>query len=109
MNKTKGNKLQESRLWKDSVGALQKMWDNYLEVLATYFQRMSRLEQEQLITKYSWIIAMGGVGLIWCQIYNFVPPVLRVIGFPLSLAFAYWFGKTIVSRIMIDRLSKYLK
>ena len=85
------------------------MLDNYLEMLSGYFSRMSRLEQEELITKYSWIITFGGVALIWCQIYNFVLPALRVIGLPLSLAVAYWFGKTIVSRIMIDRLNKYLK
>src|SRR5271154_2229718 len=103
------NKLTENKLWKETVGAMLKMWDNYLEFIASNFRGMSRLEQEQLITKYSWIIAMGGVGLIWCQIYNFVLPVLRVIGLPLSLAFAYWFGKNIVSRIMIDRMSKYMK
>ncbi len=104
----KGNKLTESKIWKDTVGVVQKLWDNYLRVLGTYFQRMSRIEQEELITKYSWIVALGGVSLIWCQVYTFLPPVLRVIGFPLSMALAYWFGKKIVSRIMIERLSKYL-
>jgi len=86
-----------------------KMWDGYLEFVASQFQRMSRFEQEELITKYSWIVAMGGVCLIWSQIYNFIPPPLRLIGLPASLFFGYWFGKNIVSRIMIDRMSKYLK
>ncbi len=108
MTTQNGNKLTESKIWKETVGVLQKGWDNYLRLLATYFQRMSRNEQEALITKYSWIVSLGGVGLIWCQIYTFLHPVLRVIGFPLSMAVAYWFGLKIVSRIMIERMSKYL-
>jgi hypothetical protein len=109
MANNKSNKLTESKIWKDTIGALLKMWDGYLEFIASQFHGMSRFEQEELITKYSWIVSMGGVGLIWCQVYNFVPPPLRLIGAPLSLAFAYWFGRTVVSRVMIDRMNKYLK
>jgi hypothetical protein len=112
---------KESKLWKDSVsvlnkvrqgsiGAAQKGWDNYLKVLGTYFRKMSRLEQEDLITKYSWIITMGAAAWTWCAVYplfHFIPAIF-LIAFPVTMFLAYWFGKKIVSNIMIERLQKYL-
>lgn len=102
-------KLTDSKIWRESIGAIQQMWANYLQVLSTSFNRMSRFEQEELITKYSSILSLGGAGLIWCQIYYFFHPLLRLVAIPVTLFLAYWFGKNIVSRIMIDRLSKHLK
>ncbi len=100
--------LKETIIWKDTVGLVQKLWDSYLKLLSSYFQKMSRDEQEELITKYCWIISVGGVLLVWCQIYSLFHPIIRVFAFPISLGAAYWFGKRIVSGIVIERLSKYL-
>lgn len=101
-------KLTETRAWKDSIGLIERMWDSYLRLLASYFRKMSRYEQEELLTKYSWIISVGGTLLVWCQIYPLFLPIVRVIAFPLTLGVAYWFGKRIVSTVVIERLSKYL-
>lgn len=99
---------QLSQAAKDSIGAGKKVWTNYLKVLSGYFHGLTRLQQEQLITKFSWILALGSVGWLWCLIYPLFHPLIRLFAFPLSLALAYWFGKNIMSRIMIDRFSKYL-
>ncbi len=101
-------KIQDSKVWKDSVGTGQKLWGNYLNVLSTYFQRMSRYEQEELITKFSWILTLGGAALAWCQIYPLFHPIIRIFAFPITCVAAYWFGKNIVSKIMIERLGRYL-
>lgn len=101
-------KIQESKLWKDSIGALQRLWKNYLHLLSNSFRHMTRNEQEELIAKFSWLLTLGGVVLAWCPVYALFPSVIKVFAVPLSLLLAYWFGKNIVSKIMIDRFSKYL-
>jgi hypothetical protein len=99
---------QLSQAAKDSVSGGKKLWSNYLQLLLTHFQNMTRYEQEELITKLSWIITVGGAALAWCQIYPLFHPMIRLFACPITGILAYWFGKNIVSRIMIDRFSSYL-
>ena len=101
-------KIQESKVWKDSIGAGQRLWSNYLNVLSTYFSRMSRIDQEELISKFSWIITLGAASLAWYQIYPLFHPNIRLIALPITAIAAYWFGKNVVSKIMIERFAKYL-
>ncbi len=100
--------LQESKIWKDTFGTVQRLWTNYLQLLNNAFRNMSRTEQEELIAKFSWLLTIGGVILAWCPVYALFPTIIKVFALPLSLFLAYWFGKNIVSKIMIDRFSKYL-
>jgi hypothetical protein len=100
--------VRESKAWKDSVGAGQKLWGNYLHTLSTSFRNMSRSQQEELITRMSFILAIGGTSLILCLIYPLFPLFIKIIGAPLAIVLAWWFGKNIISKIMIDRFSKYL-
>ena len=46
---------------KDSLSGAKKLWTNYLQLLSTYFNNMDRSGQEDLITKFSWILTLGGV------------------------------------------------
>ena len=101
-------KEQLSQAAKDSMNGGKRLWGNYLQTLSNNFQNMTRNEQEELITKFSWILALGGVALAWCQIYPLFHPVIRLFACPLTCILAYWFGKNIISKIMIDRFSKYL-
>ncbi len=89
------------------MGAGKKLWNNYLQLLSTQFQRMTRNEQEELITKFSWILAVGGTLLIWCKIYPLFHPVIRLFVCPLTCIVAYWFGKKYNFEIMIDRFSNF--
>ena len=93
---------------KDSLNGGKKLWTNYLQLLSGYFQNMTRNEQEELITKFSWILTIGAAALAWCQIYPLFHPIIRLFACPISCILAYWFGKNIVSKIMIDRFSNYL-
>ena len=110
-NEKRGNRITQSKLWQDTFGALGKMWDNYLEILSMSFQRMSRDEQEQLITKYSWIVSIGATAWVWVVVEPLTHslPIIFLIGGPVSIGLAYWFGRNIVSRVVIDRLNKYMK
>lgn len=100
--------IKESKAWKDSIGAWQKVWGNYLNNLSTYWRNMSRSDQEELITNFSCILAVGGTTLAWYPIYPLFPSILKVIAVPLSLVLAYFFGRNIASKIIIDRCGKYL-
>ncbi len=100
--------LQETKAWQEGTGGLKRMWRNYLTMLGTQFKKMSRREQEDLITRLSQIVTIGSAALITMLFYGFIPLFLKIFVLPGILLGAYWAGTNIVSPIMIARYEQYL-
>lgn len=84
------------------------VWTRYKAVLGRSFQNMNRFEQENLITKFSFVISIG-VGLVVLNFfYSVLPQLVRVIALPIVLAVGWWVGTRIVAPAAIDRLEKFM-
>lgn len=100
--------IQDTKIWKDSKSGVAKFWQNYLDTLAMYFRQMSRAEQEDLITRASLIMTIGGSALILTFFYGFLPDIVRVFSLP-AIAVGGWFvGNKVVTPVMLSRFEKYL-
>ncbi len=95
--------IKESRIWKDSIGAIFGVLRNWLKLLYKYYQNMTAAQQEELVTKVCWLATVGAAAWIWCVIYPLFLPIVRVLLCPISMFCAYWFGKKLVPAIMIER------
>jgi len=101
--------LRETKVWKDTIGACQQLWSNYIAMLKLSFRKMSRYDQEQMITKYSWVISMGVAALAYqFFIRDFLPVIIRVLALPLILVAAWAVGTRLVAPVFIKRFEKYL-
>jgi len=100
--------IQDSKVWQEGRTGVRKLWSDYKTMLVTYFQRMPRSEQEDLITRLCLIVTMGVGALALMFFYGFVPQYVRIIVVPAVLGGAYWAGTKIVAPIMIVRYDQYL-
>ncbi|HEY9871094.1 MAG TPA: hypothetical protein V6D08_18150 [Candidatus Obscuribacterales bacterium] len=100
--------IQETKAWKESTSGLQRMWHNYLNMLGTQFRRMSRADQEALITRLCQIVTIGSAALVTMLFYGFIPLFLKIFVLPGILLAAYWAGTNVVAPIMIVRYEQYL-
>ena len=100
--------IQETKAWQEGTGGLKRMWHNYVTMLGTQFKKMTRREQEELITRLSQIVTIGSAALITMLFYGFIPLFLKIFVLPGILLGAYWAGTNIVSPIMIARYEQYL-
>lgn len=100
--------VQDTKFYKETSTGAKAAWTNYTAMLATQFKRMSRAEQENMITRLCQIVTIGSAMLVISLFYNFLPLFLRVFALPLVFIGAYWAGTKIVSPIMIVRYDRYL-
>jgi len=100
--------IQETKAWQEGTGGLKRMWHNYVTMLGTQFKKMTRREQEELITRLSQIVTIGSAALITMLFYGFIPLFLKIFVLPGILLGAYWAGTNVVSPIMIARYEQYL-
>jgi hypothetical protein len=84
------------------------MWDRYLQILRQSFSVMDREEQENMITKFCYVITIGIACVIISCFYSLLPPLLRIIALPIFLAGGWFVGAKIVAPTMIKRLEAYL-
>ncbi len=100
--------IRETHAWRQGQRGVKQFWHNYLNLLRSHFRNMTRRQQEELISKLSWIITVGVTVLIIMFFHPFMPLLVRLLGVPLALAGAWWAGTRIISPIMIRRLEQYL-
>lgn len=100
--------IKDTKAWQESSGGAKRLWFNYRTLLMTHFQRMTRAEQETLITRISQIITIGSTILIVQFFYYFIPDILRIFLLPALLAAAYFAGTKVVAPLMIARFEQYL-
>jgi len=103
-----GREVKDSRLFKDSVGGVQRFWFNYTNSLRIHFQRLDRRGQEDLITRMSQILTVGAAVVTTYIWYWMMPLPVRVIVLPVLLFGSWWVGTKIVGPSMIDRFSHLL-
>ncbi len=101
--------ITDTEGWKTSSKGLKRFWGNYKATLKESFNNMSRDQQEDLIDKFAMIVTIGVAALVVLIFYPVIPRLLRVLGVPLALIFAWWAGRRIVGPVVIDRLEHLLK
>jgi hypothetical protein len=107
--KLKPRNIRETKVWRDTAGAVQQMWSNYVNLLKGNFQTMSREEQCKLITRLCQIITTGVAGLAaQFFFYYYLPLFVKVIALPAYLIGAWMIGTRVVSKVIIKRVDKHL-
>ena len=106
-----GNQL--NRAGSDNAGDKMKkgalnMWKRYIEILKQSFRAMDRYEQENLITKFCYVIAIGVAAIVMSCFYGLLPQMIRVIALPVFLAGGWFLGAKIVAPAMIKRLESHM-
>lgn len=100
--------IQETQLYKDSVGSAQRFWNNYVNLLRTSFKNMPRAGQERLIIRFCQVITIGSSIWFLMFIYSFLPTIVRVFVLPVVVVASWWVGTRIVGSVMIERFSRHL-
>jgi len=100
--------IQDTQLYQEGVGNARRIWFNYVNLLKTYFKKMTRPEQIQLITRLATILSMGSAVLILSFFYSFLPTVIRVFALPAVLVVSWWAGQNIVANVLVTRFETYL-
>jgi hypothetical protein len=100
--------IRESKAWQQTIGAIQNVFGNYGNFLKRSFQAMPRDEQCQLITKYCQIITPGVAATALTFFYPFLPLFVKIVTVPTVLIVAWWLGGRVVSRVVIERMDKFL-
>lgn len=100
--------LRQSPAWQKGKSGIGRMWDRYLQILRQSFSVMDREEQENMITKFCYVITIGIACVIISCFYSLLPPLLRIIALPIFLAGGWFVGAKIVAPTMIKRLEAYL-
>ena len=84
------------------------MWTQYKNILRTSFVRMTRSEQEALLTKASIIITIGVTIIALGLFYSLIPRMVRVFLVPGALFGAWWIGGKVVAQVIIARFDSFL-
>ncbi|HEY9772299.1 MAG TPA: hypothetical protein V6C81_00660 [Planktothrix sp.] len=108
-NGQKPKNIMETKAWKESAGGARRFWHNYLNTLSTAFNRMSRPEQEQLITRISQIVAIGTAVITMNAWYWFLPQQVRVVALPAIVVASWFVGTKVMAPAMIARFEKHMK
>lgn len=100
--------LQDTKIYKDSVGGARAMWSNYVAFLARRFSDTPRKGQEQFIVRMSQTLTIGSAVLMTSLIYPFLPTLVRVVLLPAVMVASWWLGTRVVAPLMTVRFEKYL-
>lgn len=104
----KPNDMRSSPVWKKMQEGMANLWLRYKALLATSFSNMSRYEQENLITRFSFVVSIG-IGMVVLNFfYSVLPTIVRVIALPIVLSVGWYIGTRIVAPAAIDRLEKFM-
>lgn len=102
--------VTQTKAWQQSTGGLKQMWENYISILATQFQRLDRPAQEQLIMRLCQVITVGCAIVLTNFFYQFIPLMIRVFAFPAILVGSWFVATKVVTPIVIaqfeDKLNK---
>ncbi len=100
--------ITETHAYKKSKAGLGAMWTNYVHLLSSYFARMSRVDQEQLIIRGCQIVTIGCAIVLTTFFYQFIPQLIRVITLPVFIAGSWFVATRVVSPIMISQFESKL-
>lgn len=101
--------ITETEVWKTSRRGVSRFWTNYKRLLSDSFNRMDRDEQETLIQKFSVIITVGVTILVLLTFYSIIPSFIRLFAVPVGFVAAWWAGRNLVARVVIERMQTKLK
>ncbi len=100
--------ITETKAWKEGVGGFRQVWSNYLNTLSTAFRRMTRADQEQLITKLCQVITVGCAIVLTTFFYQFVPTLIRVFALPAFIVGSWFIATRVVSPMIITQFENKL-
>lgn len=100
--------LTDTAAFQKGKNSASRMWTQYKNILRTSFVRMTRSEQEALLTKASIIITIGVTIIALGLFYSLIPRMVRVFLVPGALFGAWWIGGKVVAQVIIARFDSFL-
>lgn len=108
-NGKKGAKnITETKAWKEGMGGFRQIWGNYIQTLIVYFKRMTRVEQESLITRACQVITVGCAIVLTTFFYQFIPTLIRVFALPAFIVGSWFVATRVVAPIVIAQFENKL-
>ena len=107
-NSGPGSRIQDSKIWQNTVGPTKNAFTGYFGFLGKYFHNLPRFEQEKLITTHCQILTIGAAVVLLTFVNPFLPTLIRVLLLPALFIFAWYMGTKVVPVIVIKRMDKYL-
>lgn len=108
LSKTNPKNITETKAYRDGKAGIFQMWNNYVHVLSSYFHRMSRPDQEQLIVRFCQIITVGCAVVLTSFFYQFVPQLVKVFFLPLFFVGSWFVATRVVAPIIIAQFEDKL-
>lgn len=100
--------ITETKAFQQGMGGIRSLWGNYLNILASNFNRMTRAEQEMFILRMSQVVTIGFAMVLASFFYQFIPLLVRVFAFPVFLIGSWFVATRIVSPIIIAQVEHKL-
>lgn len=102
------NNLRETKIWKDSVGGAQGMWNQYIAFVGKSFENLPLEKQENYILRMCQAFTIGSTVLVFSLFYYFIPTIVRIFLLPVVLIGSWWLGTNVVTPLVMARFEKYL-
>lgn len=106
--RTNPKNITETRAYKEGKAGIGQMWSNYLRVLGSYFHKMRREDQEQLIVRFCQVVTVGCAVVLTSFFYQFVPSLVKVFALPLFFVGTWFVATRVVSPIIIAQFESKL-
>jgi hypothetical protein len=100
--------IGDTQAFRSGKAGFSRAWGNYRTHLATSFKRMSRYQQEALISRMCLIITVGVTGLALLLFYPLINRTVRVFLVPGAICGAWWAANRIVTPAVLSRLESIL-
>ncbi len=100
----RSKKEANKEMWSQGKKGLSDIWDNYVQMLRSDFQKRSRDSQEQLILRLSQVLTIGCVVVLLNFFYSFIPSVMRLFAFPILLVIAWFVATRAIAPMIEDHL-----
>lgn len=108
LSRTNPKNITETKAYKEGKAGIGQMWNNYLLLLSSYFQKMKREDQEQLIVRFCQVVTVGCAVVLTSFFYQFVPSLVKVFALPLFFVGTWFVATRVVSPIIIAQFESKL-
>ncbi len=100
--------IKDNKALREGMGGLNALWGTYTSTLSAYFRRMSRNDQEQLITRLCQVITVGSAIVLTSFFYQFIPLLVRVFTMPVFIVGSWFVATRVVAPIIIAQFEDKL-
>lgn len=108
LSRTNPKSITETKAYKEGKAGIGQMWSNYMLMLSSYFKKMKRDDQEQLIVRFCQVVTVGCAVVLTSFFYQFVPSLVKVFALPLFFVGTWFVATRVVAPIIIAQFEDKL-